>query len=152
MNPAKPIPSQQEANFNNPDEHFVWALRNLPAYAGVGMVTHSGFLRAWSRHLWDCGFVHRDYLVSLAGDDGTIPVDKLPQQRIKFQEPMRGPHHQYNGAGRWVDADAADPEPVTIPNVHELTVQERHALLYQLHQAGMVPAPPAGPSLAEVVE
>ncbi|MGC7317765.1 DUF2744 domain-containing protein, partial [Mycobacteroides abscessus subsp. massiliense] len=33
------IPSQQEADFNNPEEHFVWCLRNMPTFAGIGAVT-----------------------------------------------------------------------------------------------------------------
>ncbi len=139
MKPTKPIPSQYEADFNKPDEHFVWALRNLPSFAGTGVVTHSGFLRLWSEHLWKCGFAHRDYLESLADENGMIHVDRLPKQTIKFQEAFRGPHHQYNNAARWVDKDTPDPEPMRLPDVRQLTIQEQHAMAYQLEEAGVIP-------------
>ena len=117
MNPLKPIPSQADANFKNPQEHFAWALRNMPTPAGFGAVTNSGFLKMWSEHLWKCGFAHRDYLVSLADEDGNIHVDKLPKQSIKFQEAFRGPHHQYNNAARWVAQGTPDPEPMRLQDV-----------------------------------
>ncbi|MGZ6053983.1 MAG: phage gene 29 protein family protein, partial [Isosphaeraceae bacterium] len=62
MIPTKPIPSQQEADMDKPEEHVLWALRNLPSFAGSGVVTHSGFLRGWSKHLWEAGFRHVDWL------------------------------------------------------------------------------------------
>lgn len=147
---TKPIPNQEEADLSKPEEHFLWALRNLPTYAGSGMVTHSGFLRLWSKHLWECGFVHRDYLMQFADDDGKIPADKLPAQQIRFQEPFRGPHHTYNNAARWARKGDKDPEPVRIPNIMDLTVQEREALLYQFKAAGMIPDDRVGPATAEV--
>lgn len=149
----KPIPSQQEANLSKPEEHFLWALRNLPTMAGSGMVTNSEFLRLWSKHLWECGFAHRDYLMQFVDEDGKIPVEKLPKQQIRFQEPFRGPHHTYNNAGRWVKADEPDPKPMRIPNVRELTTQEKYALAYQLEAEGVrLPDPPPGPATAEVIE
>lgn len=148
----KPIPSQQEANFHKPEEHFLWALRNLPTFAGSGMITHSGFLRGWSKHLWECGFAHRDYLETLADSDGNINVSQLPKQQIKFQEAFRGPHHTYNNAARWVREGEPDPQPVRIPDIQKLTTQERHALLYQFKQAGMVPDDSPKPSVAHVLK
>lgn len=136
--PKKAIPSQAEADLNNPEEHFVWALRALPMVAGSGMMTFAPFLKNWSAHLWSCGFVHRDYLVGLADEDGNIHVSQLPQQTTKFQEPFRGPHHSYNPAGRWVKADDPDPEPFTVPNIAEMTAQEKYALAYQLKDDGVV--------------
>ena len=136
---TRPIPSQQEANFNDPKEHFVWALRNMPTFAGTGVVTNSGFLRMWSEHLWKCGFVHRDYLESLADEDGNIHVSKLPKQTIKFQEAFRGPHHQYNNAARCVSSDTPDPEPMRLQDVRQLTIQEQLFMAYQLEQAGVIP-------------
>jgi len=151
----KPIPSQQEHNPGNPEEHFTWALRNMPTYAGVGMVTHSGFLRLWSKHLWQCGFAHRDYLASLADEDGNIHVSKLPAQTIKFQEPFRGPHHQYNNAGRWVPVSTPDPEPMHIPDIRDLTTQENQAMIEQYRRAGWldnVTAAPPGAVAKEAEE
>lgn len=148
----KPIPSQAEADLTKPEEHFLWALRNMPTFAGVGAVTHSGFLRKWSEHLWQCGFAHRDYLEGLADEDGNIHVSQLPSQTIKFQQAFRGPHHQYNNASRWVSKDTPEPEPFAIPNIAQMTDQEQYALAYQLKQRGVTIPDPAGPPLAEVEE
>lgn len=144
------IPSQQEANMRNPEEHFAWALRSLPAFAGAGMVTHPGFLRKWSAHLWQCGFVHRDYLEGLADENGMIPVSRLPQQTLKFQQPVRGPRHHYNPAARWVDATTPDPEPLRLPDIRQLTRQENEAMLSQYRAAGMIPDYAPAPMVAEV--
>lgn len=134
----KPLPSQHEADMNNPDEHIAWAMRSLPSFAGSGCVTHSGFLRRWSKHLWDCGFRHTSWLAKLADENGNIHVSQLPKQTIKFQEAFRGPHHQYNNAARWVSEDTPDPQPVIIPNLREHTIQEKYALAYQLKEEGIV--------------
>jgi len=132
------IPSQQEADFNNPEEHFLWALRNMPAFAGVGMVTHPGFLRQWSAHLWGCGFVHRSYLEGLADENGNIHVSQLPPQTLKFQPAVRGPRHGYNNAARWVSVDTPDPTPINLPDIRQLTIQENEAMLQQYRDAGMI--------------
>ncbi len=142
MNTTKPIPSQAEADMDNPEEHVAWALRSLPSFAGSGVVTHSGFLRMWSEHLVKAGFCHRDYLEKLADENGNIHVSKLPKQTIKFQEAFRGPHHQYNNAARWVPKDAPTPEPMQLQDVRQLTIQEQHVMAYQLQQAGIIPAEP----------
>jgi hypothetical protein len=132
------IPSQETADMDNPQEHLLWALRNMPAFAGAGMVTHPGFLRAWSEHLWQCGFRHVDWLRGLADENGMIHVSKLPKQMVKFQEPIRGPRHGYNNAARWVPVDAVDPEPMYLPDIRELTIQENEAMLQQYRDAGMI--------------
>lgn len=136
---------------NNPEEHALWALRNLPSFAGSGVVTHSGFLRLWSKHLWEVGFRHVDWLRSLADEDGNIHVSKLPAQQKRFQEAFRGPHHTYNNAARWVGMNEPDPEPMRIPNIQDLTIQEKHALLYQFQAAGLIPQGPVGPPTAEEI-
>lgn len=145
------IPTQDTANFKDPEEHFLWALRNMPAFAGSGVVTHPGFLRQWSAHLWACGFAHRDYLESLADEDGNIHVSKLPRQTLKFQPAVRGPRHGFNNAARWVSVNSPDPEPVNLPNIRELTIQENEMMLEQYRSAGMIPPPTPEPSKAEVV-
>jgi Protein of unknown function (DUF2744) len=150
MTQTRPALSQAECNQGDPEEHFLWALRNLPSYAGSGVITHVGFLRKWSKHLWECGFAHRDYLVSLADEDGNIHVDKLPEQQLRYQEPFRGPHHQYNNAARWVRADEPEPEPFIVPNIQEMTVQEKYALAYMLKQDGVVIPDPPKPAMAQV--
>ena len=144
------IPVQEQANMNNPQEHFLWALRNMPAFAGAGVVTHPGFLRQWSEHLWNCGFAHRDYLESLADEDGNIHVSKLPRQILKFQPAVRGPRHAYNNAARWVSTETPDPEPINLPDIRQLTIQENEIMLEQYRSAGLIPAEQNGPPLAEV--
>jgi hypothetical protein len=131
------IPLQADHDPTDPEEHFLWALRNMPTIAGIGAVTHPGFLRAWSRHLWEAGFRHRDALAAMADEDGNIHVSKLPEQQIKFQPPFRGPDHTYNNAARWVKHDAPDPEPFVVPNISSMTSQEQYALAYQLDKAGV---------------
>lgn len=131
------LPLQADHNPNDPEEHAVWALRNLPTIAGVGAITHSGFLRQWSKHLWKAGFRHTDWLRNLADEDGNIHVSKLPEQEIKFMPAFRGPTHTYNNAAQWVGKDAPEPKPFVVPNVARMTQQEQYALLYQLEQAGV---------------
>lgn len=141
------IPTQENHNPRDPRQHVAWALRNLPMVAGVGAITHPAYLADWSEHLWKCGFAHRDYLAGLADEDGNIHVSQLPQQVIKFQQPFRGQRSDYNNAARWVGADEADPEPVRIPNIRQLTQQENEAMLQQYRDAGMIPDGSAGPPL-----
>jgi hypothetical protein len=146
------IPSQDETDFTDPEQHFMWALRGLPMLAGSGLLTHSSFLRLWSKHLWESGCAHRDYLESLADEEGNIHVSQLPEQKIRFQEAFRGPHHQYNPAARWVRANEPDPEPVEVPNIRDMTIQEQYVMAAQLKAAGVeIPDPPEAPK-AEVVE
>ena len=146
------IPSQEDHNPLDPKQHFAWALRNLPMVAGVGAITHPGYLTSWSEHLWKCGFAHRNYLEGLADENGNIHVSQLPQQTIKFQPAFRGARHDMNNAARWVSADDPDPEPIRIPNIRQLTDQENAAMLQQYRDAGMIPEGPVGPPLAEVFE
>lgn len=144
-----PLPNQEQADPNNPEEHFVWALQNMPTFAGIGAVTNSGFLRQWSKHLWKCGFAHRDYLEGLADENGNIHVSKLPKQQIKLQPPFRGPRHQYNNAARWVDANTPDPQPMRIPDVRKYTIQEQHAVKDMLIETGVVSPYAPQPSVAK---
>ena len=146
------IPSQESHDPKDPKQHFVWALRNLPMVAGVGAITHPGYLSSWSEHLWKCGFAHRDYLEGLADEDGNIHVSQLPKQTIKFQQPFRGPRTPYNNAARWVGVNDPDPEPFRIPNIRQLTQQENEYMLQQYREAGMIPDNRPGPAMAEVEE
>lgn len=143
------IPTQEQADLNNPEEHFLWALRNMPSLAGTGMVTHPGFLRSWSKHLWDCAFIHRDALVKLADENGMIHVSQLPKQTIKFQQAARGPSHIYNNAARWVGTDTPDPEPMRLPDVTKLTIQEQHVMAKQLIESGVLRVNPPNMPLAQ---
>lgn len=133
------IPTQETADMSNPEEHFLWALRNLPAFAGTGMVTHSGFLREWSKHLVAAGFAHTDWIARLADEDGNIHVSKLPKQAIRFQPPFRGPTHTYNPAARWVPVNAPVADPVVLPDIKQMTIQENDYMIKQYKDAGLIP-------------
>ncbi|AEK07394.1 hypothetical protein ROCKSTAR_28 [Mycobacterium phage Rockstar] len=132
------IKPQEEVDWKKPEEHFAWALRNMPTFAGIGAVTHPGFLKTWSKHLWDCGFAHRDYLESLADEDGNIHVSKLPKQRIRWQAPFRGARSNYNNAARWVSMDTPAPKPMKLPDVRQLTQQENEFMLRQYRELGLI--------------
>jgi hypothetical protein len=134
------LPYQETADFKKPEEHFSWALRNMPSFAGTGAVTHPGFLTTWSKHLWECGFAHRDYLVGLADADGNINVSQLPKQIIRFQKPFRGPRHGYNNAARWVPVGTVDAPPMQLQDMSKLTLQEQHFQAEQLRELGVIPA------------
>jgi hypothetical protein len=139
------IRTQEQTNYANPREHFVWALRNLPMIAGIGGVTHPAFLPGWSEHLYNCGFFHRDYIASLADENGMIHVDQLPRQILEFEAAARGARTAYNNAARWVTEGTPPPEPVHIPDITELTANERAAILGQFVEAGIVEEPDNGP-------
>lgn len=146
------IPTQETHDPEDPRQHVIWALRNLPMVAGVGAITHPGYLADWSEHLWKCGFRHVDSLRELADEDGNIHVSQLPEQTIRFQKAFRGQRHHMNPAHRWVDRDEQDPEPVRIPNIRQLTDQENQAMIKQYRDAGMIPDGRVGPPMAEVHE
>jgi hypothetical protein len=150
MMPKKPNPSQHEANPDDPEEHFVWALRSMPTKASSGVLIPAAITRGWSKHLWDCGFRHRDWLAGLADKDGNIPVGQLPEQTVQFQEAFRGPHHTYNPAAQWVKHGAEVPKPFVLPNVREMTTQEQHVLMYQLLEEGVTIPEAQRPSVAKV--
>ena len=133
--------SQEETDFDDPKQHFAWALRSMPMFAGIGAVTHPAILEQWSEHLWNCGFVHRDYLQQRAAPDGSIPVEALPRQIVKFQPALRGPRNTWNNASRWVTTDTPDPEPTRLPDIRMLTLQENAAMIRQYQEAGMIPDP-----------
>lgn len=121
--------------------------------AGVGAITHPGYLADWSEHLWKVGFRHRDFLEGLADENGYIHVSQLPPQDIKFQPAFRGQRHDANNAARWVDSDTPDPEPVVIPDIRRMTDQENQAMLHQYRSQGWIPDNRQGPPLGgEVTE
>ncbi|BBC53832.1 putative minor tail protein [Mycobacterium phage PP] len=146
------IPSQQSHDPEDPRQHVIWALRNLPMVAGVGAITHPGYLADWSEHLYKCGFRHVDWLRGLADEDGNIHVSQLPEQVLKFQPAFRGQRHDMNNAARWAEKDAPEPKPVRIPDIRKLTDQENQAMIRQYREAGMIPDNSPGPAMAEEVD
>lgn len=145
------IPYQEDANHDDPEEHCAWALRAMPSFAGSGFVTHPGFLRSWSKHLWDAGFRHTDWIAGLADENGNIHVSKLPAQRIKMQRAIRGPRHHYNAATPWVPVDTPAPKLIKLPDIRQLTDEENAAILQQYRDAGMLPDNTPKPDMAAEV-
>lgn len=146
------IPTQESHDPKDPRQHLVWALRNMPMVAGVGAITHPGYLAGWSEHLYKCGFRHVDSLRELADENGNIHVSQLPSQEIKFQQPVRGQRHSLNPAARWVDPSDPEPQPTRIPNIKQMTDQENEAMIRQYEAAGLIPDGRRGVSTAEVFE
>ncbi|QBI96619.1 hypothetical protein SEA_EXPELLIARMUS_24 [Mycobacterium phage Expelliarmus] len=143
------IPTQAETDFNDPEEHFLWALHNMPTVAGFGAVTNPLFMRSWSKHLWECGFAHRDHLESLADENGMIHVSQLPDQQKKLQPAIRGPYSAYNQAARWVPMDQEPPPPMVLQDPAELTQQEQQAVVKRLIEVGAIQAPKTVMPVAE---
>jgi hypothetical protein len=111
--------TQDMCDPENPEEHVLWALFYLPQIFGAVQMTHPSIYRAWSKHLHELGFRHHPEL-----------------QQKKLQLPPRGPHHAYNGAGMWVDLDAPEPELPVLPDISQLTDQEKYVIIRQFHDAG----------------
>ncbi|AGK87507.1 minor tail protein [Mycobacterium phage HINdeR] len=139
MKQMKPIPSQEDADMDDPEEHFLWGLRNLPMFGGSGTVTNSGFLRKWSEHLWKLGFRHTSWLRGLADENGNIHISQLPKQQLKFQEAFKGPRHQYNNAACWVPIEAKPAAPTQIQDLSKVTLLEQQIYAEQLRRLGVIP-------------
>lgn len=135
------IPSQAETDFNDPEQHFLWALQNMPTVAGFGAVTNPLFMRSWSKHLWEVGCAHRDYLESLADENGMIHVSQLPEQQKKLQPAIRGPYSAYNQAAQWVPMDKEPPPPMVLQDPSKLTQQEQQAIVQRLIEVGAIQTP-----------
>ncbi|WP_167464989.1 phage gene 29 protein family protein [Nocardia brasiliensis] len=118
------IPTQENSDPDNPEEHLLWGLIHLPNVGGAPMVTHPDILRAWSKHLYDLGFRHHPEL-----------------QTRKFQRPAAGPQSHWNPASAWVPLDTPEPQKRTLPSIESLTAAENAAMIAQYRAAGMIPDP-----------
>lgn len=144
----------ENSNLDDPEEHFAWALRNVP---GVGAGSHGGtsippkWAAAISKHLTELGYVFGPWLARKAGPDGKVDVADIPMQAKKFQRPFRGPQNQYNPGSAWVGLDSPEPEVTLLPNLDMLTAEERAALLDAFRDRGDIPAPEPAPNYATVL-
>lgn len=142
MNPNQErFPRQQDCDPENPEEHFLWALTQIPYNDRVTQPIQQKIARVMSKHLTNCGFVHADYLRSKADENGYIHVSQLPEQQVKLQMPHRGQQHYMNGMAVWVPMDAEDPDPVELPNVRKLTRQEQEFIKQELEDVGVIQPP-----------
>lgn len=118
------FPMQADCDPENPDEHFLWAVTQIPMGQEM-MPVSPNLARAISNHLYQCGFRHNPEL-----------------QTKKQQRPWRGQQHSMNGMGRWVPMDAEEPEPVVLPNVSAMTNHERQLIVEELRNIGFIKDPP----------
>ncbi|WP_109523661.1 MULTISPECIES: phage gene 29 protein family protein [Nocardia] len=145
----------ENSDMENPEEHFAWALRNVP---GVGAGAHAGtsippqWAAAISRHLVELGYVFGPYLAAKADAHGKVDISDIPQQTKKFQRPFRGQQSHYNPASAWVKMGTAPPPRFSLPDINRLTPEERGALLDAFRQRGDIPDPPTPPNYARVLD
>lgn len=110
-------------------------------FGNAGIIQHPSVYFDGSKHLVQAGFVHVDYLRSLADDRGLIHVDQLPKQEIKYIPPHRGQQTSLNAASKWVPVETEPPAPIRLPDVRALTAEERAVLVAQLEANGDISHP-----------
>ena len=130
------IPLQSECDPTKPEEALLWASMNIPVAGRSPMVFPRMIGEALSKHYSECGFVHVGYIRSLADENGMVHVDRLPEQKKKFQRPYRGQQHVLNGMGGWVSMDAEEPEPIVVQDPVLLAQNERDAQLERYRYLG----------------
>src|SRR5690606_16939511 len=113
-----------------------WASMYIPVAGRSPMVFPRMIGETFSKHYHECGFVHVDYIRSLADENGMVHVDKLPEQQKKFRRPYRGQQHLLNGMGGWVPMDSEDPEPVVIQDPATMTNEELNAQVERMRYMG----------------
>jgi hypothetical protein len=96
-----------------------WAFIGVPGLGNAVMNMIGMIAKAWSKHLYKCGFRFHPEL-----------------QQIKRQRPYRGQQHALNGIHAWVPVDSDEPEPITIQDPMSLTVHEREAQVERLRYMG----------------
>lgn len=120
---------------DDPEEHFLFALMNIPGMGQSPMVIPLQLAKVISAHLFETGFRH---------------VPEL--QTKKLLRPYRGDQTNLNPAAKWVPMDTEEPDPIVLPDIMTLTVHEREALLAQYRDQGLLPEPEPAPNVAFVLE
>lgn len=119
------FPQQSNCDPADPQEHFLWALAQIPYGDRANQPIQPKIARVISKHLHELGFRHHPQL-----------------QTKKLQMPHRGPQQALNGLAVWVPMDSEDPDPVVLPNVRALTRQEQELMKNELKEVGLIPDPP----------
>lgn len=110
------IPLQPDCDMTMPEEHFLWALVALPGVESQApMIVPPPLLRAWSAHLYRCGFRFDQRL-----------------QKIKYVPPAGQTHWMAGSGGRWVGIDEELPPEATAPSIEDLSLAEKQVLLDRL--------------------
>jgi hypothetical protein len=135
MTTAKRFPQQEDCDLSDPEEHFLWALTQVPFGQFNSQPIQPSLARTISKHLWECGFRH------------------LPRlQNKKLQMPHRGQQHYLNASAKWVGMDEPNPDPVVMPDVKSMTVHEQELLLQEFDRLGKTrPEPREETETAQVV-
>jgi hypothetical protein len=134
--PSKDYVSPEKCDMDDPQEHFLWALMQIPVGPHEMMPILENTARTMSKHLWETGFRHHPQL-----------------QRKKYQRPLRGQQNHMNGLARWVDMDSEDPEPLMLPDIGSMTTEERDWMVAELKRHGAIHEPkPQLVSKAEVAD
>lgn len=118
---------------SKPEEHALWALVCPPVVGTSPMLIPNFVARKLSAALWHAGFRHHPEL-----------------QTQKPQRAHRGPQGPLNGMTKWVPVTEPDPDPVILPNLAEMTVAEREAVMSQARALGMVPEAPEPVTYARI--
>lgn len=124
MTTSKRFPRQEDCDMTDPEEHFFWALTQIPMGPHNNQPIQPSIARTISKHLHECGFRH---------------FPKL--QTKKQQMPHRGQQHYLNGSAVWVDINAEDPEPVHLPDVRSMTTHEKQLMVEELENIGFIKEP-----------
>lgn len=113
------IPRQEETDFNDPSERFLWALRGME-FNGTPIAFPEPVLRRWSEHLSACGFVHDP-----------------DQQTIHYQPPVRGQDHELNTSGKWISIEDPIHEPL-VPTASLMTPGEKAKMIEEFREEGLI--------------
>lgn len=128
------FPLQKDCDPAKPEEHFLWALTQIPYSDRVTQPIQPKIAKVMSAHLHNLGFRHHPNL-----------------QKSKMQMPHRGQQHTLNGMAMWVPMDSEEPDPIMLPDVRQMTRAEQELLKQELEDIGIIKDPPKdiGP-LAEI--
>lgn len=133
------LPSQEETDYSDPRQRFVWAFRGIE-YNGMPFGAPEAVFREWSEHLSRCGFLHVGQVLAATEQVETVGelVDVLRgAQKIHYQPPVRGQDHPLNLSGKWIPVDEPIVEP-DVPAVSKMTPGEKAQLIEELREEGLI--------------
>jgi hypothetical protein len=116
---SRRLPTQANCDPDDPVEHLLWTLVNVPYTSRQPITFPMALMRAIAEHQHACGARHNPEL-----------------QTRKLQVPYRGQQHVLNSSSIWVPMDAEEPDPVVIPDMSAHTVHEREHVVQQLRELG----------------
>jgi hypothetical protein len=115
------FPLQAECDLTKPEEHFLWALCQIPFGPKLTQPIMLKVAKVISKHLYECGFRFHPKL-----------------QTKKLILPHRGQRHHLNGSAIWAPMDTDEPAPVKIPDVRKMTQEEQDILKQEMIDYGII--------------